>query len=119
MQFNKETFCPYITDKSTPIKKYLHCSKIDGLCKMVTYSPNGQMIPVQDVKTLGCPYGYVIQGIEKENKVTKKSDVLDDISVKVEKKVDPKQAEQKEVPQKKNTTVKKTTTRKKNTKKKS
>lgn len=112
MQFNKETFCPYITDKSTPIRKYLYCSKINDLCKMVTYSPNGQMIPMQDVKSLGCPYGYAIQGIEKKEKVTVKNDVLDDISVVKVQKSNPKTQVRKQ-------NVTSATSKKKRTKKKS
>lgn len=85
MQFNEKTFCPYIVDKSTPMKKYLYCSKLDSLCKMIEYYPNGDMVPKRNVKSLGCPYGYAIQVIEKKNmekdSVVKKSNGLDDISV--------------------------------------
>lgn len=85
MQFNEKTFCPYIIDKTTPMKKYLYCSKLDTLCKMVEYYPNGDMVPKRNVKTLGCPYGYAIQVIEKnsmeKDNVIEKSNGLDDISV--------------------------------------
>ncbi len=84
MQFNEKTFCPHIIDKSTPMKKFLYCSKLDTLCKMVNYLPNGEMIPKQNVKTLGCPYGYAIQAIKEnmESNVESKSNGLDDISMK-------------------------------------
>lgn len=84
MQFNEKTFCPHIIDKSTPMKKFLYCSKLDTLCQMVTYFPNGEMIPKQNVKTLGCPYGYAIQAIKKnmESNVKSKSNGLDDTSIK-------------------------------------
>lgn len=85
MQFNEKTFCPYIIDKTTPIKKYLYCSKQDTLCKMVEYYPNGDMVPKRDVKTFGCPYGYAIQVIEKKNmkkdNVIENNNGLDDISI--------------------------------------
>ncbi len=83
MQFNEKTFCPHIIDKSTPMKKFLYCSKLDTLCKMVDYFPTGEMIPKQNVKTLGCPYGYAIQAIKKdmESNVKGKSNGLDDTSV--------------------------------------
>lgn len=85
MQFNEKTFCPYIIDKTTPIKKYLYCSKQDTLCKMVEYYPNGDMVPKRDVKTFGCPYGYAIQVIKKKNmkkdNVIEKNNGLDDISI--------------------------------------
>ena len=78
---------------------------------MVTYFPNGQITPIQDVKNIGCPYGYAIQGIveEKEEKpkrekVAKKDNALDDISkeIKIEQ---PKQ--KKKTNKRKKKTVKK------------
>lgn len=111
MQFNEENFCPNVIDKSTPLKKYLYCKKINNLCKMVTYFPNGQMTPIQDVKNIGCPYGYAIQGIVEEKKkepkrerVTNKSNALDDIS---------KETEIKQPKQKKKTNKRKKKTAKK------
>lgn len=93
MEFNARKFCPNIVDKSTPLKKFLYCNKNKGLCKMVTYFPNGQLIPKADVKKLGCPYGYVIQDIVEKNQVTQESNVLDDISKQEKKETEsPKQA---------------------------
>ena len=59
---------------------------------MVTYYPNGQMVPRDDVKKNGCPYGYVIQDIVEKNQVTQENNVLDDISLKKDD-IKPKQKE--------------------------
>ena len=133
MQFNDKTFCPHILDKSTPIKKYLYCSKLDTLCKMVDYLPSGEMLPKQNVKTLGCPYGYAIQAISKDmgNKNVKESNGLNDITKKTktntkviektggkaETKKDTEKVEQKEKQEteQKTTTTKRTQTTKKTT----
>lgn len=66
MKFNEETFCPYIKDKSTPIRKFLLCTKTNSLCSMVQYYPTGEMIPKVNVKEVGCIYGD-----KKEEKTTK------------------------------------------------
>ena len=121
INFDSNNFCPNMIDKSTPLKKYLYCTKIKGLCKMVTYFPSGQIVPKKDVKNTGCPYGYVIQDIKQEandniekNQVTKKSNVLDDISMKEHNKNNtPKQAQESTSKQEKETT----TAKKKSTKK--
>ena len=127
INFDSNNFCPNMIDKSTPLKKYLYCTKIKGLCKMVTYFPSGQIVPKKDVKNTGCPYGYVIQDIKQEandniekNQVTKKSNVLDDISMKEHNKNNtPKQAQESTSKQEKETTTaKKKSTKKKSTKKK-
>ena len=127
INFDSNNFCPNMIDKSTPLKKYLYCTKIKGLCKMVTYFPSGQIVPKKDVKNTGCPYGYVIQDIKQEandniekNQVTKKSNVLDDISMKEHNKNNtPKQAQESTSKQEKETTTtKKRSTKKKSTKKK-
>lgn len=127
INFDSKNFCPKLIDKSTPLKKYLYCTKIKGLCKMVTYFPSGQIVAKKDVQNTGCPYGYVIQDIKQKtndniekNQVTKKSNVLDDISMKENNKNNnPKQAQESTSKQKeKTTTAKKKSTRKKSTKKK-
>ena len=127
INFDSNNFCPNMIDKSTPLKKYLYCTKIKGLCKMVTYFPSGQIVPKKDVKNTGCPYGYVIQDIKQEandniekNQVTKKSNVLDDISMKEHNKNNnQKQAQESTSKQEKETTTtKKRSTKKKSTKKK-
>ena len=127
INFDSNNFCPNMIDKSTPLKKYLYCTKIKGLCKMVTYFPSGQIVPKKDVKNTGCPYGYVVQDIKQEandsiekNQVTKKSNVLDDISMKEHNKNNtPKQAQESTSKQEKETTTaKKKSTKKKSTKKK-
>ena len=125
INFDSNNFCPNMIDKSTPLKKYLYCTKIKGLCKMVTYFPSGQIIPKKDVKNTGCPYGYVIQDIKKNQvtKITKRSNVLDDISMKEDnKKEEPKQTQKstkKETTKKETESKKQTNTKKKiNTKKK-
>ena len=127
INFDSKNFCPKLIDKSTPLKKYLYCTKIKGLCKMVTYFPSGQIVPKKDVKNTCCPYGYVIQDIKQEandsiekNQVTKKSNVLDDISMKEDNKNNtPKQARKSTSKQEKETTTaKKKSTKKKSTKKK-
>lgn len=122
INFDSNNFCPNMIDKSTPLKKYLYCTKIKGLCKMVTYFPSGQIVPKKDVKNTGCPYGYVIQDIKKNQvtKITKKSNVLDDISMKEHNKNNtPKQAQESTSKQEKETTTaKKKSTKKKSTKKK-
>ena len=89
MQFNDKTFCPHIIDKSTPISKYLYCTKIQDLCKMITFFPNGNMTAKSNVKEVGCPYGYVTQDIQDIGKeVKRKQDILGDISIaKTERKV--------------------------------
>lgn len=125
--FDSKHFCPNLVDKSTPLKKYLYCTKIKGLCKMVTYFPSGQIVPKKDVQNTGCPYGYVIQDISqnidkniKKGQVTKKNNVLDDISMKDKKKDNtPKQTSKPKVEKKDEVdTVKKNNSKKKNTKKK-
>lgn len=127
INFDSKNFCPKLIDKSTPLKKYLYCTKIKGLCKMVTYFPSGQIVPKKDVKNTGCPYGYVIQDIKQEandsiekNQVTKKSNVLDDISMKEDNKNNtPKQARKSTSKQEKETTTaKKESIKKKSRKKK-
>ncbi len=123
MQFNEKTFCPHIIDKSTPMKKFLYCSKLDTLCKMVDYFPNGEMIPKQNVKTLGCPYGYAIQAIKKnmESNVKKKSNGLDDTSIKKDtnksKPTTKTEQNQTKTTQKKNTPKKRTNKKKTQSKK--
>lgn len=126
INFDSKNFCPKLIDKSTPLKKYLYCTKIKGLCKMVTYFPSGQIVPKKDVKNTGCPYGYVIQDIKQEandsiekNQVTKKSNVLDDISMKEDNKNNtPKQARKSTSKQEKETTTAKKESIKKKSKKK-
>lgn len=126
INFDSKNFCPKLIDKSTPLKKYLYCTKIKGLCKMVTYFPSGQIVPKKDVKNTGCPYGYVIQDIKQEandsiekNQVTKKSNVLGDISMKEDNKNNtPKQAQKSTSKQEKETTTAKKESIKKKSKKK-
>lgn len=126
INFDSKNFCPKLIDKSTPLKKYLYCTKIKGLCKMVTYFPSGQIVPKKDVKNTGCPYGYVIQDIKQEandsiekNQVTKKSNVLGDISMKEDNKNNtPKQARKSTSKQEKETTTAKKESIKKKSKKK-
>ena len=125
INFDSKNFCPKLIDKSTPLKKYLYCTKIKGLCKMVTYFPSGQIVPKKDVKNTGCPYGYVIQDIKQEandsiekNQVTKKSNVLGDISMKEDNKNNtPKQARKSTSKQEKETTTAKKESIKKRAKK--
>lgn len=126
INFDSKNFCPKLIDKSTPLKKYLYCTKIKGLCKMVTYFPGGQIVAKKDVQNTGCPYGYVIQDIKQEandniekNQVTKKSNVLDDISMKEDNKNNtPKQARKSTSKQEKETTTAKKESIKKKSKKK-
>ena len=126
INFDSKNFCPKLIDKSTPLKKYLYCTKIKGLCKMVTYFPSGQIVAKKDVQNTGCPYGYVIQDIKQKtndniekNQVTKKSNVLDDISMKEDNKNNtPKQARKSTSKQEKETTTAKKESIKKKSKKK-
>lgn len=126
MQFDSKDFCPYMIDKSTPLKKFLYCTKNKNLCKMVTYFPSGQIAPKVNVKETGCPYGYVIQDIGKKNQVTSENNVLDDISMNEKNQdIEPKQKRntkksqakntKKSTKNKKTTNTKKTKTKKKNT----